>query len=251
MRNVSILLFFFCIEGITSIDRADAATNSPSKPAPEIHGRVLFPDGTPAKGAQVFLYTDCFDYAEIKNSTKTDAEGLFTFKDYLVYCGNFSLYASDPENFYIETGKQNFLKDPNGATPKINLARFSSDKQIVISLAKRGGRIIIRMADASTKKTVDCHVEIRRAGKECRACGRESVRISGALNEEFFLPAGGYVLRIESFDCHGKTYFARNSPDFTFRIQEGRSDSVTFPVDFASLETEFSYDNPDKMKCTL
>jgi hypothetical protein len=218
-----------------------------------MQGKVVYPDGSAARGARIFVESNCTDTTvHLAQETIADLDGEFSMKSFDPACGKYRFFASHREAFWLPTRDHVFYEAPNGTTPTIELMAGQMPSPILIRLEQRGGEVELRAFDEATQSYIYAGLDIRREPVAEKTFGG---RISTATRKDgsshtLFLPPGSYVAEVSRYKCQGRVYFSAKPPTFRFSIKAGERQALTMKMNIADLEAKPSYDNPKAERCS-
>jgi hypothetical protein len=216
-----------------------------------LRGRVLYPDGSPASGANVRAETICRDSSvHFVADAVTDLDGGFVVASFDPFCGEVRFTAEYRSAFWLRTGEQVFYAGQNGTTPEIDLKSGMPPEPVTIRLEARGGAVELRVWDEATRRFIQAGLIIGRSLTEGRPGGGMSIATGkDGSSHTLFLPIGIYTVSLWYYPCGIKTYFASEKPEDTFEIVPTERISKTLTVNTFELGASSSYDNPGGEKC--
>jgi len=213
-----------------------------------LRGRVIYPDGSPAGGAQVVAETVCEDSrVRLSDGAVTDADGSFGIATFDTSCRKLRFTAEKRDGFWLRTGKEVFYPRPNGTVPQLELVGAAPPEPVTIQLDLRGGELELAVWDESVKRRIQAGLDV-----ECPKawCGAMSIATGedGSAHTIFVAPRR-YKVSLNYYPCGAKTYFAKQRPSLIVDVVEGQRQFVLLKVDTRLVPAKSSYDNPKGESC--
>lgn len=246
-NSLLISLLIFCVHNEIHTISAKAQTGIP------IEGRVVYPDGTGAGGANVVAVSNCANTSvHLVQETITSSDGKFLIKSFDPTCNRYKFSTSQSETFWLPTGDEFFYLAPNGTTPTIELMPGKMPAFILLGLEQRGGKVELRVFDKKTGAFIYAGFSIHREPVPNKTFdgGMSDATGDGGSSHTLFLPPGNYVAGIDRFKCRGKNYFSAKPQKFKFTVKAGMREAMTMNVNIANIQTKSSYDNPGAELCS-
>ena len=218
-----------------------------------MQGKVVYPDGSAARGARIVVESNCTDKTtHLAQETIADPDGEFSVKSFDPACGKYKFFASHREAFWLSTRDHVFYEAPGERAPAIELEAGRMPSPILIRLEHRGGEMELRAFDEATQSYIYAGLDIRREPVAERTFGG---RISTSTKKDgsshtLFLPPGSYVAEVSRYKCQARTYFLAQPPTFRFSIKAGERQALTMKINIAELETKPSHGNPKAERCS-
>jgi len=177
-------------------------------------------------------------------------DGSFSIESFDPDCNRIRFTASKAEEFWLKTGDDVFYAQPLGTAPGVELRQGVPPSPITIVLGELGGRIEFRVWDEAIQSLIPAGLEITRkpVGNKVLTALYTAIK-NPADSLSRLLPVGLYEVRLNYFDCRGKTYFPRDFPGQPFEIVAEKVERFQLKVNTAELETRSSYANPRAEKC--
>ncbi len=218
-----------------------------------VSGFVLYPDGSPSSDATVVAVTNC--KADVHMSyvqkVRTSSDGSFYVPPFLASgCNHIRLSAEKRENFWLKTGREVFYESDNGTTPEVDAPWTGPSAVTEIKFGKQGALVSLRVRDVGSDRFIYAELQLERTPPPEANFG--SMRIATGHDgspDTLLLPAGQYKIFLESYSCHGKTYFTNGAPLESLAVEAGEKLAKDFSVDIRAIKPIRSYDNPNAKPC--
>ena len=218
-----------------------------------VHGVVRYPDGSPSSNATVVAVTNCKDDVHINfvQEVRTSSDGSFYVPPFLTSaCSHVRLSAEKREDFWLKTGREVFYESDNGTTPEVDVPRIGQPVVTEVKFGKQGGLVSFRVRDVASDRFIYAELQLERTPMPGAKFG--SMRIATGHDgspDTLLLPAGQYKISLESYSCHGKTYFTNGARLGPLAVKASEKLEKDFPVDVRVIRPIRSYDNPKANPC--
>lgn len=217
-----------------------------------VSGIVRYTDGSPSSEAVVEAITNCNDDAHERFVQKftTSSDGSFYVPPFS-NCNHIRLSAEKREDFWLKTGREVFYESDNGTTPEVDAPIIGSPVVTEIRFGRQGGLVSFRVRDAASDRFIYAELQLERTPMPGTKFGSMLIATGhDGSSDALLLPAGEYKISLESYSCHGKTYFTNGAHNESLSVQSGQKLAKDISVDLRAIKPIRSYDNPKAKPCS-
>ena len=187
------------------------------------------------------------------HEVKTSTDGSFYFPPLLeATCGRVRLSADKREDLWLKTGHDIFDGVDNGTAPIVESPRAGSPATTEIMLGNRGSLVSFRVWDVATGRFIWARLYLERMpvpGVKFGSTLLATARDGSA--DTLFLPAGQYLVFVESYSCGQIDYTAAERPQETFTVESGQRIAQDISVDVRLIKPMKWGNNPHGRPCKL
>lgn len=236
----------------TAALRAQAESGQP------LRGKVVFSDGTAARGAKVEVSEIC-DGLTLSQHTTTAEDGSFSFPLFHGNmldpthgddgCKEYRFRASRREDCWIPSD-ENVFSGVAPTVPTVDLRVGLPAQPVQIVLSIRGGEVSFRVWDVATGRFVRSELDLDRKPVE----GKKFGSMMFATGEDgsadaILLPPGEYTVEVESYPCGTNEYWAARGPVRSFVVEPAKHVEEIVEIDVRNIKPSRTYDGRRLKNC--